>query len=105
MLTHRGFEWALGLLSFLQSDEGAVGLRDPSLGRNVAPESRMRAAVRATYAVAILHTGRTQGLADVWEEVNKKPKNTRSGPTYPDFSCEPWQGASPPADSWDMLPP
>ena len=111
-ILQRGFPWALELLKVLQGNDGAVGPHDPSLSKTTTPESCLRAAVRATYAVACLHTNPTADLAMVWEEVGQKAH------LHPDpvgaarlrlralagcITASRWQATAPPVDKVAVL--
>ena len=63
--------WARTLTRRLLSEDGAVAQADPA-GRAERPESRMRAAVLATHAAAIIHLDRAPEVSWIWQEVAAK---------------------------------
>lgn len=65
------YDWARGLTERLLADEGAAARRDPS-DTDAPPESRLRAAVLATYAAALIHTAPQMGTDAIWAEVARK---------------------------------
>jgi hypothetical protein len=69
MMRQRGFRWMVDVLGFIQGPDGAASLRNQDVDPYAPEESRMRPAVLATWAAALLH-GETPALAaQCWDAV------------------------------------
>lgn len=74
------WDWARSLTSRLLSEDGAVARANPAdLGER--PESRLRAAILATHAAAVIHLDAVPAVGWAWQEVAAKAAThpTREG--------------------------
>ena len=82
MLVSRPPEWIRDVTDKLQNEGGAAAWRDPQAPPDFPPESRLRPAVLATYASALLRSAKPaelnvtwRELKGVWQEVLAKASN------------------------------
>ncbi|MBV9958840.1 MAG: hypothetical protein JO360_10480, partial [Acidobacteria bacterium] len=69
IVRERGFESVIELIGLIQGKDGAVCKRDYATGGEGSSENRLRPSVLATYASALLNTGRGGETSEVWREV------------------------------------
>jgi hypothetical protein len=67
----QAYDWVRRLTERLLAEEGSAAPRDPS-DPEASPESRLRAAVLATYAAALIHTAPQMDTDAIWAEVARK---------------------------------
>jgi hypothetical protein len=79
ILSERPPEWVRKVTSGMQNEGSAAALRDPQAPPDAPPESRLRPAVLATHAAAILRSAKPaeinqtrRDLATIWEELLAK---------------------------------